>query len=440
MPVATKEYEERYLASFQELDSRTGSRVPAWLRRLRQEAAEYFAETGFPTTRNEEWKYTNVAPLLAVPFEPAAEGASLGEEALKPALLDDAEAARLVFVNGRFAETLSSLQGLPSGVVAGSLASALGEAGVEEHLGQIAAHREHPFAALNTAFLQDGAYLRVSKGTVLEKPVHLLFLSASGARPGVSHPRALVVAERDTQFRLVESYFGLPGRLPGGAHFSNAVTEILAGENAMLELVKLQEENAASFHTALLAVRQERGSNVFACSISLQGALVRNDVSAVLAAEGAECTLDGLYLAAGREHVDNHTAIDHASPHCASRQLYKGILDGHAAGVFNGKILVRKDAQKTNAVQSNKNLLLSGDAQINTKPQLEIFADDVRCTHGATIGQIDPEAVFYLRSRGIGPEEARRLLTRAFAAEILERVRVPGVRERVEQALRARWA
>ncbi len=431
------EQQDIFMVSFRELGKRLAGKQPAWLSRIRREAIERFAELGFPTTRNEEWKFTSVAPLAKISFSPAAQESLAGfSKDMSQEWLGEGLRNRLVFVNGHYSESLSSIGNLPRGVLGGSLAAALQQTDsqLEAHLARYANYRNHAFAALNTALWEDGAYLRIPQGTVVEEPVHVLYISTAGKQAIVSHPRTLVVADRDAQVTLIESYVGLPE----GVCFSNAVTEIVAGENSAIDHYKLQKENGQSFHVAMLQVHQEQSARVSSCSISLDGALVRNDVNVALDAEGAECTLNGLYMAGDRQHVDNHTTIDHAKPHGTSRQLYKGILSGRAAGVFNGKIIVRKDAQKTNAVQNNKNLLLSENAAVNTKPQLEILANDVRCTHGATVGQIDPEAVFYLRSRGIAQQEAQNLLTYAFAGEIIERIRPEPVRTQVQNALFAR--
>jgi Fe-S cluster assembly protein SufD len=273
--------------------------------------------------------------------------------------------------------------------------------------------------------------IEIAAGTVLEQPVHLVFLSSPGGKPSVSHPRTLVLAGRGSQASVIETHLGPEGAV----YFTNAVTEIVLGEGATLDHYKLQQESRQAFHVATIQAVQDRGSVWNSHNVALGAALARHDVNSVLDAQGAECYLNGLFVAAGRQHVDNHTLLDHAKPHCASRELYKGILAGHATGVFNGKIIVRKDAQKTNAIQSNKNLLLSGDAVINTKPQLEIFADDVRCTHGATVGQLDREALFYMQSRGIPAAHARDLLTHAFVTELLDRMRWQPLRAPLEQEL-----
>jgi Fe-S cluster assembly protein SufD len=456
--IALKEKEGVYLSSFMELEERLATSAPSWLHEIRRAAMAGFAEKGFPTTRQEEWRNTNVTPIAAVPFQPANElragsAASLAERIGQPPLAD-LECPRLVFINGRFSRPLSRLEALPKGVKAGSLAEELASDGrtLERHLtGYATDYREHAFVALNTAFIEDGAFLEIPKGVVLEKPIYLLYVSDASGLPTVSYPRNLIIAGRDSQATIVEGYVGLeaaplfssagPTSLaPEGVYFTNAVSEIAVGEGAVLEYHRIQQESERAFHFGRLQFHQERSSNLATHSIALGGALVREEVKAVLDGEGAEATLAGLYLVTGRQHIDNQTTLDHAQPHCSSREVYKGILDGESSAVFNGKIIVRKDAQKTDSKQSNKNLLLSEKAIIDTKPALEIYADDVKCTHGATIGQIDAEAVFYLRSRGIGRQEARDLLTYAFANDLLERIKYEPLRERLREGLFARLA
>ena len=433
------EQQDLYVSSFRALEREFATRDPRWLARIRQEAIQSFAELGFPTVHDEEWRFTNVAPLTNVMFQAAPdETDSWKGEGLERALPGDSPDIRLVFVNGHYSERFSVIRNLAAGVEAGSLAALLREkkGALEAHLARYANFRLHPFVALNTAFWQDGAYLRFPKGLVLEKPVHVVYVSTADEIPLVSSPRTLIVAEREAQATVVESYLGLGP----GVCFSNAVSEIVVGENAVLDHYKLQLENERSFHMATSQIYQDRNANYSSGSISLGGALVRNEVNAVLDAAGAECALHGLYLVRGRQHVDNQTTLEHAKPHGSSRELYHGILDGRSTGVFNGRIIVRPGAQKTDALQKNRNLLLSPDAAIDTKPQLEIYNNDVRCTHGATIGQLDPEALFYLRSRGIGSEDARNMLVYAFAGDILERVRPASVRAWIEAALHARLA
>jgi Fe-S cluster assembly protein SufD len=445
--------QDRYLADFERFERNGWTGGPSWVHRIRKAAISRFATLGFPTARQEEWKYTSVAPIARIPFKPAGdESDGLTKESVAPHTLGQAACAQLVFVNGRYSSLLSSLNSLPAGVKTGSLAAALdsGSAMVEPYLARHASYTEHPFVALNTAFIQDGAFVFIPEGQVVERPIHLLFVSTAPAstelsagfdlaqgRAGkaiVSHPRNLILAADDSQATIVESYIGLTG----GVYFTNAVTEIVAGENAAVAHYKVQRESEEAFHIATVQVSLNHNSNFSSHSIDLGGALVRNDMNAVLDGQGIDCVLDGLYMVAGRQHVDNHTRIDHVKPHCSSRELYKGVLGGRSKGVFNGKIYVHKDAQKTDAKQTNKNLLLSGDAVVNTKPQLEIYADDVKCTHGSTIGQLDQEAIFYLRSRGIDLEAARDLLTYAFASEMIRRIKVEPIRAQLEGLLLAR--
>jgi Fe-S cluster assembly protein SufD len=429
--------ENTHLANFDRFEKETvGSRL-GWLQEIRQDAIERFRELGFPSARNEDWRFTSVAPIARTPFQLAAENARHG---LTPEQLDRltfraGEGARLVFVNGRYARDLSSPQRVPDGLVVASLAEVLDAHPdwVEPYLARYAAYESYPFTALNTAFIRDGAFVSVPRGTVIAQPIHLIFVSTAPGEAAVSHPRNLVIAGDHSRAAVVESYVG-PDE---STYFTNAVTEVVADDHAVLDHYKLQREGDQAFHVATLQVHQARGSNVSSHFISLGGALVRNEINAVLDAEGCECTLNGLYMATGRQHVDNHTVIDHARPRCVSHELYKGILDGRAHGVFNGKIFVHQDAQKTDAKQTNQTLLLSDDATINTKPQLEIYADDVKCTHGATVGQLDEEALFYLRSRGIDLAAARSLLTFAFANDVIGRIKIDPLRARLEEVLLA---
>ncbi len=432
--MGTTDEKDLYLSSFERLEKSRFGGEASWLRDIRNEALSRFAESGFPTTRLEEWKYTSLAPLQRIPFELAdGHGGEVATPQLVEDLLGECGGTRLVFVDGRYSMELSSLDGLPRGAGMGSLAAALDARGatLEPFLAQYARYQHHALVALNTAFMRDGAWVHLPRGTVLEEPIHLLFLSTVGGHPTVSHPRNLIVAEESCQATIIESYFGLET----GIYFTNAVTEIVVGENAAIDHYKLQRESDQAFHIATLQAHQERNSAFSNYSISLGGALVRNDVNVTLAAEGAECVLNGLFMVEREQHVDNHTSIDHVKPHGSSRELYKGILGGKSTGVFDGKIVVRPDAQKTDAKQTNKNLLLSEDALINTKPQLEIFANDVKCSHGSTIGQLDDDAVFYLRSRGLDPVAARSLLTYAFANDIVSQIKVKSIRLEIDHLL-----
>jgi Fe-S cluster assembly protein SufD len=436
--IDVQEEKNVYLSTFARFEKEAAGR-PEWLRHLSKEAFKRFTALGFPTTRDEDWKFTSVSSLVKMPFRPARPdnhrfllAARLLESLGMPASDDG---MRLIFVNGQYAPELSNHVRLPDGVQLGSLAAALERQPerVEPHLARYAHFQTHAFTALNTAFLRDGAYLSFPRGAVLEGPVYLVFLTTEAAAGCAIQPRNLLVLGPSSQARLVEVYIGPEGQ----PYFSNAVTEVVAGENAVLDHYKLQRDSRAAFHIANLQVHQERSSRFTSHYIGFGGALVRNESRVYLAGEGCEAVVNGLYLASGSQHMDNHTVLDHAMPHCTSHELYKGILDGNAHGVFNGKIVVHQDAQKTDAKQTNQTLLLSEDAVINTKPQLEIFADDVKCTHGATVGQLDADGIFYLRSRGIGLAEARSLLTFAFANDIVRRIQIEPLRRQLEETLLA---
>ena len=411
-------------------------RDPRWLTEIRRAGMERFHEMGFPTVRDDAWKYTNVAPIRKVPFEPAPEAGPTAVPRI-PDDLPERDGTQIVFVNGRYSRALSSARGRPDGLEVKSLKEVLGERPewAEPYLGRIA-RDGNAFAAINAAFLEDGAFVRLPARTAVERPIHLIFLSEPVFGPTLSHPRNLVIAEPGSQASLVETFIGTAGEL----YFTNAVTEVVLGEGAVLDFSRLEREGDAAFHISTIAVSQGRDSHFTSHSISLGGALARNDLNVRLDAEGAECTLNGLFLGSGSQLLDNHTLIDHAKPHGTSRELYKGIMDGKSRGIFHGTIIVRPDAQKTDAMQTNKNLLLSKEALVNSEPALEIFADDVKCRHGSTIGQLDAAAMFYLRSRGIGEQEARDLLVYAFASDVASRIRVAPLRSFVERQLGLRLA
>ena len=420
-----------YLVAFNELEPRTRTQ-PAWIRSLRRDAFIRFCDVGFPTIKDEDWRFTSTASISSESFSrPESGRTSLTLEDVQPFVISGA-ACVLVFVDGRFRAELSATELLPTGVTAGSLADAIANspAMLEAHLGRYLNIQRDAFCSLNTALFEDGAYVRVARGTVLDAPVHLLFVStaADGFR-GMAHPRNLLVAEPDTQVNLVEEHVSLGN----GVFFSNVVTELLAAENAVVSHHMIERQSRNVFHISTLRVQQDRNANVSSHSVLIGGALVRNNVHPVLAGEGGECLINGLFLGDDRQHMDNYMLVEHVSPHCNSRQFYNGILDGHAHGVFHGRIIVHQDAQKTNAKQTNRNLLLSDSAQIDTKPQLEIYADDVKCTHGATIGQIDEGALFYLRSRGLDEQAARGLLLFAFAGECLGRIKSDPIRKHIER-------
>lgn len=406
---------------------------PAWLAKIRRGAYERFAALGFPTTRDEEWKYTNVSPIARTAFERIVPSLSSVDRGIIPEL---GSAARLVFLNGRFSPELSASGKELPGVTVRSLAALLGDGNpiVESHLARYAAFERHAFVALNTALAEDGAVVEIERNAAPEQPVHLVFLTWTDGPPAVSHPRNLILAARNSQATVIEHHIGVAGAV----YLTNPVTEIVLENGASLDHFRLQEDSEQAYHIATVQAIQGRDSLLRSHNVALGAALSRNDIHSVLDAEGAECVLNGLFLVDGERHADIHTLLDHARPNCTSHELYKGILDGRGTGVFNGKIIVRKDAQKTNAIQSNRNLLLSSGAVINTKPQLEIFADDVRCTHGATVGQLDKEALFYLQSRGIPAGEGREMLTLAFAGEVLDEMRWEPVRQRLAAQLHRR--
>jgi Fe-S cluster assembly protein SufD len=392
--------------------------APAWLQSLRDRAFARFAELGFPTTHNEEWRFTNVAPIARTAFTPVAADALLV-----------------------YPESVKKLA----------------PAEAEAHLARHAAFDQNPFVALNTAFLGNVTVLEIPRNAVISQPIEITYVAQSlvpavsrlvstpvGERDTIvgmsadaagtsacataAHPRILILVGANAQCTIVETYKGT------GTYFTNAVTEVVVGDRAVVDHYKVQQEFVNAFHIATLQATVGRSAAFSTHSISLGGALVRNDVNVTLS-EGSDATVNGLYIVNGAQHVDNHTQIDHAMPHGTSHELYKGILDGKAHAVFNGKIIVRKDAQKTDSKQTNKNLVLSDDAVVDTKPELQIFADDVRCTHGATIGQLDAEALFYLQSRGIGKSQARSLLTYAFAQDVVDRIKVQWLRDSLEAIL-----
>jgi Fe-S cluster assembly protein SufD len=425
------EEKNSYLANFAQFERNLNGRRHSWLDPIRRDALTRFGELGFPTTRDEEWRFTSVAPIAKVRFKPADPKPDfLTISEVSRFTICEAKCTQLVFLNGFYSENLSTVRFLPKGVCINSLASALQTNRIllEPFLAQHASYRNNAFTALNTAFMADGAFVYLPDHTILKDPIHLLFLSASQTDPRISVPRSLLVLGSGSQASIVESY----ASLDRGLYFTNAVTEMVVGAECTVDHYKLQRESENSFHVATMQVIQDRDSSFSSHSLSLGGSLVRNNINLVLNGKGADCALNGLYVTKGHQHVDNHTSIDHAQPNGTSRELYKGILDDTSTGVFHGRIVVRKDAQKTNARQTNKNLLLSKNAGINTTPQLEILADDVKCTHGATIGQLNEEELFYLRSRGIDKDAARTLLTYAFASELLGAVRIKPIQCQID--------
>jgi len=434
---------EHYVRDFQAFASNGAAGAPAWLREIREGAIARFTELGFPTMKQEAWRFTSVAPIAQTHF-------TLPASRVPPLAIRDVDALsvsgtgggpRIVFVDGRYAPELSSLAGLPQGVEATSLAEATrsGPGGelARRHLARYAPWQDSAFAALNTAFLADGAFVHVAPDTVLAQPLEVLFLATSGTAgtdgPTVSHPRSLFVVERGAQAVLIESY----AAIGEGLYWTNAVTETVVGEGARVELYRVQREGRSAYHVATTQSRQERDSYLAFHALTLGGSLARHDITTVLDGTGAELILNGLYVLGGSQHADHHTVIDHAQPHCASHEFFNGVLAQRAHGVFNGRIIVRPGAQRTDSKQTNNNLLLSTEARADSQPQLEIYADDVKCTHGSTVGPLDQAALYYLRSRGLSPETAQSLVTYGFAAEILGRMQRPDVRERLDRLVRA---
>ncbi|MFI4953997.1 MAG: Fe-S cluster assembly protein SufD [Burkholderiales bacterium] len=424
---------DRFVADFARVAPMLpGARVP-WLARARHTALERFAQTGFPSPRDEDWKYTRVGAIEKRPFSalPSSTGTVTAAE-VDAAAFGGLCGHLLVFVDGRHAPALSVIGRLPEGATLQSLADALDRA--PDTLQPLLSEDRHQtiFAALNTAFMAGGIYLHLARGTAVEQPIHLLFIATADG--GATYPRNLIVAEAGAKATVIEHYTGAGGI----AYLTNAVTQLFAADGAMIEHYKLQQEGPQAYHIGGVHAAQSRNSRLVTHSIALGALLARNDVTTAFDAEGCDATLNGLYLVGGRQHVDHHTRIDHAKPNGTSREYYRGVLDGASRGVFNGKVIVHPGAQRTDAHQANHNLLLSRDAEVDTKPQLEIYADDVKCSHGATVGQLDDAQIFYLRSRGVDEAMARGLLTYAFARDVIERIRVAPLRAGLEKLLLAR--
>jgi Fe-S cluster assembly protein SufD len=419
-------------SSFERFAAAHAASEPAWLRERRTAAFARFVEKGLPGPRDEAWRQTPTAPLTKTRFEPADPALPEAASALVPH--DASAGVEIVFVNGRLAPALSRLPAGLASVSVSSLHEALrsSPASLEPRLGRALPERVGVFAALNAAFADDGALVTVAPGAVVAEPIHVVHVSLPGAAPTVAYLRTLVLAGAGSESSLVETFVGAEG-----GYLLNSVTELVVAEGAHLDHYKLQREGPQGLHLATLAARLGRDARLFDHAVSLGALLSRNDITVRFDDEGGECVLDGLFVLDGRRVSDTHSLVDHAQPRCTSRQLYKGILDGQARGVFNGLVIVRPGAQKTDAVQTNRNLLLSREALVHSTPQLEILADDVKCKHGSTTGQLEPLALFYLRSRGIGEAAARGLLTWAFAGDVLRGVRVEAVRSAAERQLRA---
>jgi Fe-S cluster assembly protein SufD len=423
-------------AVLQDLDIRTGATIadgPDWLEPVRRAAAGRFAAVGFPAKRDEEWRFTPIAPIAQGTWRPSPDvPATIPADLLAPFIFGQAEWSTLVFVNGAYSEALSRVMELPRGVRVGSLAETLRRDGgvLEAHLARHAPVEGSPFTALNTAGFRDGGLVHVPAGLDLERPVHLLYVTTPDAEGTAIHPRNLIVVERGARASVIESYVTLA---PGGVYWTNPVTEVAAAAGSWLEHTRIQRESERAYHVGLTHVDQARDSHYRSFSMAMGGALARHNLHVRLNDENIETLMYGLYLSRGEQVVDNHTAIFHDQPNCRSWEVYKGVLDGRSRAVFNGKVFVQPAAQKTDAKQTNRNLLLSDLARVDTKPQLEIFADDVKCTHGATVGRLDDVALFYARSRGVPKDAAERLLTYAFAAEVIEEVALEPVRNELDR-------
>ena len=432
MSVELAKSTSEYGAAFRELLAKSEGNEPAWLTKRREQAFGQFERVGFPTVREEEWKYTNVTPIARGHFQPVA-GLSKANGNAKSFLIPEAKESRLVFVNGVFQRELSS-SNLPNGVVVSDLAQALvnpqNERLVREQME--AGGDANGFVDLNTALFSHGAFVLIPRGVEITAPIHLAFISqAQNGDAPASFPRVLVVAEENSSATIVESYAGVSG----GAYFTNAVVEIVAKANARIQHYKLQRESESAFHIANTSAHVSRGSRYETTSINLGAQLSRHDIAVMFGEEGGQCAVDGLYMIGAEQHSDTHSVIDHRQAHCTSRQLYKGVLDGKSHAVFNGKVFVRHGAQQTDAQQTNKNLLLSEEARVDTKPQLEIFADDVKCAHGAAVGQLSEDEIFYLESRGINPALARNMLTYGFAEEVIERIKIDSVKRELDEVV-----
>ena len=433
----TIDIKDWYISGFGEFEKRLNGGKDNFIHQERKAALSNFSKLEFPTTKDEEWKYTSILPLLKHNFITLSEKKSVTKEEIKSNLFDEMEHSLIVFINGIYSAEHSDLLNLPEGVVVGSIAQEIKNKNkvLERYFGKYADHQNHIFTALSTAYTDDGAFVYVPEGRVVEEPIHIIFITSAGDKKVLTQPRNLFVAEKSSQVTIIEHYVSDEEKI----YFTNAVTEIVAEENAIVDHIKLQEESKKSFHIARMEVDQERNSNFSSHSISTGGELTRNEFNARFNDEGGECTLNGLFMIDGSQLFDAHTLMDHAKPHCNSHEHYKGILDDKSHGVFNGKVIVRQDAQKTNAFQENNNILLSDEALVNTKPQLEIFADDVKCSHGATIGQMDEDAKFYLKSRGIGEEASKGILLHAFASDVVTSIKIETIRNYIEKIITAKF-
>jgi len=419
---------EYYLSAFTQ---QKGKFIAPWFSDQRRAALDSFQQNGFPALRQENWKYTDVRSITKRNFILTEKGnGSVPKNQINSIRFNELDCHELIFINGHFSSKNSRIGNLPDGVILESLVIAcdIHPDMLQKHLGNNANYTIGAFTALNTAFLHDGAMVYIPDDTVLEKPICIFYLSTETKHSFITHPRNLLILGRNAQATVIESYTGIEN----ADYFTNSVTEAVIRAGAKLEHYKIQQESEQSYHIGNFMAQQEKDSRLESHSVSLGGKLVRNDITSNLAQPGASVTLNGLYMARHRQHVDNHTLINHLEPHTKSEEYYRGVLDDHARGVFNGKVIVHENAQKTDAQQSNANLLLSDNAEADTKPELEIYADDVKCSHGATVGQLDKQMLFYLRSRAIEEDKARSLLTYAFAEDVINRIKFVPIRKRLE--------
>lgn len=422
---------DHFLAEYTRVKNNLSGNDVTWLDQLRQQALEQFVRHGFPTLQHEDWKYTDVTALTKRAFKWSAPTKEIVD--LKSIVFEKLPCHRLVFINGHYSAAYSQLFDLPKDVQLKSLAEMITSQPeiLEPYLGRLAVPNQ-AFIALNNVFFHDGVYLHLAPNTVLQHPIHIVHLSTTQPEPHFTAPRNLIIAEKNSEAVIIESFISTATN----EHFSNSISEIFMGENCKIDHYKLLEEQPTAFHIDTLQVQQQTQSSFNDYAFTLNGGFVRTDTNITLAEEHAACTLNGLYLGRGKQHIDHHTFVDHAKPHGTSHENYKGVLADRSRAVFNGKVMVRVGAYKTNAEQSNKNLLLSKDAEIDTKPQLEIYNDDVRCTHGAAVGQLDDDFMFYLRSRGLSESNARGILIYAFVREILEKVPLKPLREHLEATIK----
>ena len=402
------------------------------LQTQRRSAIELFQQNGFPTTRQENWKYTDVRTIARHTFTTSTDRkVKLSEQALKKIRFNELSSHEMVFINGQYSSTHSHSGSPPDGVIIKNLVSALEQDDelLTKYIAQYADNNVSSFTALNTAFIHSGSFIFIPDNIVIENPINILYLSGMIDKDLATLPRNVLVLGKNAHATVIESYIGLDDT----QYFTNAVTETSLAPGANLTHYKVQHESRKSYHIGSFYIHQGKDSRCESHSISLGGSLARNDIHAQLNDNDAEIILNGLYLADGKQHIDNHTRVDHLKPHTRSEENYRGVLNDHARGVFNGKVVVHKDAQKTDAQQANANLLLSDNAEVDTKPELEIYADDVKCTHGATVGQLDQNMLFYLRSRAIDEETAKSLLIFAFADEVINRIQFKPIRDRLEQ-------